>query len=340
MAKLSSAIDDFGRLLLSKLEAENAGTSRNLQVSPFGVVTALQQLKSGANNELLVANAIVIQNNFPVLPSFLKVIEQFNSKLQNVDFESSGKHAVEEINGWVNEKTRGKIEKLFDNELTPNTRMVLLNAIYFKGKWMFPFDEKNTRLEPFYYSSSESVEVPMMYLKRSFKFGSFDGAGEVVEIPYEGEDLYMLIFLPVLDWTNNSRSISEQFSDLINNSGPAFQSTLRPLTLELHLPRFTIQCNLSLSSSLQQLGIKAAFSPADADFSRINYDNGNLFLADVVHKTMIEVNEEGSVAAAVTGAVLTKRCLPPQLLLNRPFFYAIRHRPTDLTLFMGVLSKP
>lgn len=285
-----------------------------------------------------MANSVVIQNKFSALPSFLNVIEaQFNSTLQSVDFEENAKEATKVINSWVNEKTYGKIEKLFEKDLISNTIMVLLNAIYFKGIWKFPFDAKCTRPGQFQCNKNQFVEVPMMIIKRSFKYGSFEGDGEVLEIPYEGDDLCMVIFLPAKETGTTSKcTISALFAKVMRLE--KFKN-LNSMTLELQLPKFSIQSDFSLKSTLRELGIKAAFSYNSADFSRIT-GSRDLVLDDVVHKTMIEVNEEGSVAAAVTGAVLVKRSLPYQFTVDRPFLFAIRHRPTELTLFLGIVNKP
>jgi len=307
--------------------------------------TLLQQLNSTTSkSKLQLANAIALQNEMPLLPTYLDIVNNnFNAAVFPVDFLTKASEATQAINRWANEKTNGKIPKLFDATLDTDTRMVLLNAIYFKGAWKEPFNNWSTTEKEFTYGVDKKVGVPMMHkFNGRLKYASF-GEGELLELPYKGSTQSMLLFLP--NESKTSESISSAFSRALKEDKDTSGYAKLSLTdVNLILPRFKVESTYKLKPTLIEMGIKSAFS-ANSNFSRMT-GQSNLVLSEVVHKAFVEVNEEGAEAAAVTGGIsATKAQLPknpnPKLLnFNRPFLFSIRDSAKQLTLFSGVVNKP
>ena len=312
----------------------------------------LQGVKStsGENNNkhitLQMANSIALQNTFRLLPEYERVVrESFGATPFPVDFSRHAHEATASINAWVAQQTHNKVEKLFKEDLDAESALVLLNALYFKGAWQYRFNASQTVNAPFRYElPNVQASVPTMTLRGTLRYAHFDD-GDLVELPYADSSLSMLIYLPDIRWVKDYQTIAGQFERYGGHASVKIAerlSALRNTTVRLHLPRFSITGDYSsLNEPLQNLGIRTAFSSARADLSRIN-GHPNLFLSKVAHKAVIEVNEEGSEAAAATGADLHLKSLPivQEFNANRPFLFLIRDNLHQVTLFAGVVNKP
>jgi len=292
--------------------------------------------------ELQIANSIALQKNYPLLQSYLDPItDSFDSKVFAEDFFTKAHESTEAINKWVAEKTKGKIDKLFAEDLNTNTVMVLLNAIYFKGAWKTRFD-KNATSNAHFVVAQKSVSVPFMSMSAYFYMAEFED-GKLLEVPYGiGDELSMYIFLPDNEAAKSHKTISVQLAQTLTQG--SFKLTqrltqLRNMSVYVKLPKFKIESEFALKPTLTALGIHQAFSMMEADFSRMN-GRQDLYLSEVMHKTFVEVNEEGSEAAAATGAVVETRGISPIFIADRPFLFLIRDNTHQLTLLAGVVNKP
>ena len=256
--------------------------------------------------------------------------------MQNVDFSNDATR--QGINQWVSDETNKKIENLLAEPLDPMTRMVLVNAIYFKGDWAKKFDAKDTKKEKFYRSDDSSVDVDMMNMKKKFSMDYIrDLKTKVLELPYKGASLSMILLLP-----DDKDGLAKLESALTADH-------LMKLRVNPHgrndvvvaLPRFILEESASLGETLCSMGMSEVFNSGHADLSQMD-GTRNLFLSKVVHKAFIEVNEEGSEAAAATAAVILC-CSMPRVLefrADHPFLFMIRCNRTKSFLFMGKMENP
>jgi serpin B len=300
----------------------------------------LARLDTGPDNEacrLLMANALWGQIGFKLLAPFKQqTLDHYHAGLNPLDFVGDPLTARKTINQWVKEKTGGKIEELIQpGSLNPATRLVLTNAIYFKGRWKTCFDKKKTEQAPFHLLNGETAEVSMMRIKGDYPYMEGDGF-QALELPYEEDALSMVVFLP---------SAGPALGDLEKNCTPenlaAWCGGLRTMEVEVHLPRFKITHDLDLAAMLESMGMKDAFSANLADFSGMTGDQ-SLFLSNVIHKAFVEVNEEGTEAAAATGAVMSLTMVKEKkvFLADHPFLFFIRDRESGSILFMGRFAVP
>lgn len=241
------------------------------------------------------------------------------------------------INRWVEEKTENKIVDLIGpGVLDPLTRLVLTNAIYFKGQWDQPFNPEQTREGPFYLSDGKQAAVPFMRQIERFKYGETSNA-QVLELPYSGNELAMTILLPKPD-----SSVSKLEAAMEEDGVESILEALWPTRVDVRIPRFKFDAELSLGGCLQQLGVTDAFNDSAADFSGMS--DTFLYITHVLHKAFIEVNEEGTEAAAATGIVVGVTSVPvdsPKVFIaNRPFMFLIRDLGTGSILFMGRMTDP
>ena len=297
-----------------------------------GLIDQIQMKNS--DYQLSVANALWGQKNTSFLPEFLNTTgNYYGAGLHEVDFLSEKEKARQTINRWVAKNTEDKIQELFPpNSLSEQTRLVLTNAIYFKGSWLHAFEASATAQDVFYTSADAKVNVDMMTQKQRFPYYEEQDL-QVVQLPYRGEDLKMLILLPKHLESLDS-SISEQKLQKI-------LSEMRSTKVWVKMPKFKTRYRLDAKSVLQNMGIKDAFSRA-ADFSGIN-GKQNLYIAKVVHEAFVNIDEEGTEAAASTGvAVNVKSAARPPLkfFVNRPFLFTIIHSKTNSTLFIGRIIDP
>ncbi len=275
---------------------------------------------------LQIANAIWSRQGFAVEADFLETNQAtFDAEIDALDFNDPG--AVNIINQWVDEKTQGKINKLIE-EIGADTVMLLVNAIYFQGTWLYQFDPDETRTAPFYNADGTSSEVPLMYQEATLLYLQTDRFS-MIELPY-GDSLYsMTVLLP-----NEGETVTSVIEELTPEAWAQWQAGLTPQKVLIWLPRFELAYKTSLKAALSAMGMDVAFTPGEADFSRIN-PNVELYISDVLHKTVVEVNEEGTEAAAVTGVIVDVTSLGPVMRVDRPFIFMIRERHTGTLLFIG-----
>ena len=291
--------------------------------------------------ELTIANAIWAQQGFPWEKEFTELTRKhYGAGLVEVNFADS-EAARKRINDWVMKETKDKIKDLIGpGVITAVTRMVLANAIYFKGNWQYPFDKKATHDAPFTRPDNSKVNVPLMHRTGEFGYarehvgGRSGGTVQFLELPYSGRELSMLVLLPEEPFT------AERLA-LYLNDGNFAPAKLKTQTVEVWLPRFKAESKFLLNAPLKDLGMRSAFDAAD--FSGMSPEGKRLQISHVVHKAFVDVNEEGTEAAAATGVVLKEASMPGDPAVfraDRPFVYVIRDNKTGTALFMGRYSGP
>jgi serpin B len=291
--------------------------------------------------ELAIANALWGQKDYGFVPAFMQLVRQsYGAGLMEVDFARAHEAARQTINACVEQQTRQKIKELLKpGILDPLTRLVLTNAIYFKGSWALPFAAERTRDEPFTTGAGRRVRVPLMQRRGEFRYMERD-AFQVLELPYAGGRLCMDVFLP-----RQADGLAALEKALAADELARWTDRMRPQEVAVCLPRFTVTAEFLLNDVLSAMGMPLAFDARDADFSGL--DGGKepgLFISAVVHKAYVGVNEDGTEAAAATAVVMTVRgAAPAQVPVFRadhPFLCVIRDTRTGSILFMGRLTEP
>lgn len=286
---------------------------------------------------LRVANALWSQTEFPFEVPFLDTLAvNYGTGMHLLDFTTNPEASRLIINAWVEKRTEGKIKNLIPpRAITPLTRLVLTNAIYFLAPWEHPFKKESTTKGPFHLSKGTTVDVPMM--KQTQQLAYAEAAGwQAVEMPYNGRQLSMVLFLP-------KEGELETFESHFN--GKTFRAALDQLhstRVELKMPRFELEASVNLKKALQAMGMVEAFTRGAADFTKMTALD-DLYISAVLHKGYVKVDEEGTEAAAATAvlAVRTSMLLPPKIMtLNRAFLFVILDKPTGAVLFVGRVVDP
>ena len=366
---LTAANNAFAFDLLKQIAGGRAG---NVFISPYSVSTVLQMVSDGAagttkqemesvlhlnglaaknaagksldqsivngqsNVTLNLANSIWFRQGVKLKPEFAAdCANYFSAKTGAVDFTSPQSALI--INKWAEENTQGRIKNIVPSPMDPRTRVILANAIYFKGRWADEFDKSATKARAFALADGTQMQVPMMQ-----QLGHFDyfqtPEFQAAQLPYAGGRLRMYLFLPV--------AASDIKKLLAGFNGTNWQSKILPQFRNhegtVSLPRFKMNFEIVLNQPLKALGVKRAFSP-DADFSAMSAEK--LFLSEVKQKSFVEVNEEGTEAAAVTTAPLRVSAVVRTeelfvMTLDHPFFFVIGDEATRSILFMGIVSDP
>ena len=324
-----------------------AVSDETLHAAVAAVVERLNATGAG-QYEMAVANALWSQSGESLQAEFLDLVERYYAGGVNpVDFRRDPASARALINHWVEDRTRRRIRELIPRDgIGPDTRLVLANAVYFKGLWELQFHKTATRDEPFYLEDGTEVSAPLMHRKvlvRHVQAGGY----QAVDLDYRGGDLSMLVLLP--DRKARLRDLEATISvGMLENC----IAQLHWREVELSIPRFKMTWDAELASQLQGLGMPLAFSRAQADFSGINGhpppDEDSFFISAVFHKAFVEVNEEGTEAAAATAVVMElaaalERSTPPPIPVFRAdhsFLFAIRDRKSDAILFLGRMADP
>ncbi len=363
------ALDLYGRL--------RTGPGGNLFFSPSSVSTALAMLYAGAGGEtaeqmakvlhfrlpseklhsafgdlrrswnlgasgrgyrLSVADRLWGQAGFHFLPGFLAVTrEEYGAELAQVDFQGQAEDARRRINAWVEEQTQGKIRDLVPpGALDAKTRLVLTDAVYFKGIWTEPFRKESTQVAPFHVSAARKTDVPLMFRTDAYPFWAGDGL-KMLALPYGKGDLSMLILLP--DDVEGLSALEERLTD---ENLSRWLSSLQTREVSVSLPRFTLTSEFQLADVLKAMGMPRAFTLGEADFSGMSREE-ELFVSAVIHKAFVDVNEEGTEAAAATGIGVKSVAAPEEPLVFRadhPFVFLIRDNRTGSILFLGRLMNP
>ncbi|XP_066541217.1 neuroserpin [Hoplias malabaricus] len=314
----------------------------------FWVLRNLTQALSADEAQYVVrlANSVFLQSGVHFSPEFLRLLKQyFQAEVETVDFSQSAAVA-QQINTWVENHTESKIHDLVSaDDFSSVTKITLVNAVYFRGSWKNQFRPENTRTFSFSKDDGSEVQTLMMYQQGDFYYGEFsDGSAEaggvyqVLEMPYEGEDVSMMIVLPRQEVplaTLEPIIKAQLLDDWANN--------VKRQKVEVYLPRFKVEQKFDLKDALQQLGIKNIFTK-DADLSAMTTEkaDGSLFIGKAVQKSYLEVTEEGAEGAAGSGMIALTRTmvLYPQVMADHPFFFVIRNRRTGSLLFMGRVMNP
>ncbi|MBN2358496.1 MAG: serpin family protein [Deltaproteobacteria bacterium] len=281
--------------------------------------------------QLEIANATWGQNGYPFLVSFLDVLaENYDAGMRLLDFVNDPEPSRQIINDWVSEQTQGRIQELVaSGMITPLTRLVLTNAIFFKADWKYVFPEESTRSAAFNLRDGSSVNVPMM--SHAFATGYASGDGyEAVEVPYMGDQLSMLVVVPA------AGRFDEIEAGLDSAKVDQIVDGLALENVALTLPKWSFSSDFSLKTALTELGMGEAF--AGADFSGMT-GTRELFISEVVHQAKVSVDERGTEASAGT-AVIIQAGLPVTVTVDRPFVFMIRDLETRAILFVGRVLNP
>ena len=322
----NGAVGETARAMAEVLEIDELDLA-TINHSNAALRTSLEN--SGPKVQISIANSIWSRQGVEFNSGFLDRNRLFfGAEIASLDFSSP--QAADIINGWVDTNTKGKIKKIVQ-EIDPGTLLFLINAIYFKGSWQEEFDKSQTRTDIFHLSDGSEKRVPMMHRDGAYPYfrgEHFEAAG----LPYGAGDVIMYIFLP-----NHDSNLNEFLDSLNAENWTSWLSQFSPVRENsmMIIPRFKLEYEVSLNNTLKALGMDIAFG-SGADFSGMG---PSLFISDVRHKAIVEVNEEGTEAAAVT-VVVGVTSLPPIFRVDRPFFFAIYDAETETILFMGTVTEP
>ncbi|XP_044282733.1 plasminogen activator inhibitor 1 [Varanus komodoensis] len=302
----------------------------------------LQKMLTDPRNKDVVdtADALFVQRDLPLVPGFLPRFHRiFHQMVKQVDFTDS-RQARHIINAWTEQHTNGMIRDfLGEGALDQLTRLVLVNAVHFKGLWNLPFPVADTRQRVFHKLDGSTTLVPMMEQTAKFSYGEFSTPNQVeydvVELPYQGETLSMLIATPFKMGTPLSALTAFLDSELVAE----WKSGMMQVTRLLALPKFSLESEADLRGPLENLGMQAMFDASRANFSSLSAQ-APLFVAQALQKVKIDVNESGTEASSATAAVVYARMAPLEMVMDRPFLFIVRHNPTGAILFMGQVMEP
>jgi serine protease inhibitor len=370
---LVAANTKFAFNLFRELVAEDMNT--NIFISPLSISTALTMTYNGAGGttrdamaealefgsmslatvnrdyanligslanadeqvDILIGNSIWLKKEFEPLvkADFLERVKtSFTGEILTRDFENP--QTITDINGWVDEKTRGEIEDMIQT-IEPELVMFVLNALYFKGDWVTKFDEAKTQKQDFFLPDEQTVNVDMMSTSGTFRYYSGE-TFHAARLPYGRDKIAMYIFLP-----KEGVPLDSFIANLNPTTHEDYISRLSPVDdLTIKLPKFTVEYGVKrLNTILEKLGMEIAFNPLAADLSGIaSTTAGKLYISYVDHKATIEVNEQGTEAAAATSVGIGLTAVPPSFVVNRPFFFEIRDDRSGSILFMGKILNP
>lgn len=297
---------------------------------------ALPSDEDGDPFQLSVVNATWAQHGYPLHAAWLDTLAvNYGAGVHLLDFGADPDGSREAINDWVEDVTNDKIVDLLPpGSITGDTKLVLTNAIYFKASWKEPFDASNTTADPFTPLGGAAVNVPTMHGAIETSFYDADGYA-LVDLPYLGDQLAMTLLVP------DAGRFAEVEAALDQASFDAALAEARGHRVTLALPKFSFRTPLDLTDPLQQLGMIDAFSASDADFSGIT-DASRLFVGGVIHQAFVDVNEQGTEAAAATAVTFEDTSVPEEatLTVDRPFLFLIRDLPTGAILFVGRVTDP
>lgn len=360
------ADNGFTLKLFKNLAASNTAVT-NLLVSPLSVNFAFGMVNNGSNGQTLtaisntmnyngftqtevnsyysklitdlpkidpqtqinIANSIWYKQTFSVIPQFLATNSNYyQAKVQAADFSSPA--TVTAINQWVSDQTQGKIPTIL-NGIDANEVMFLINAIYFKSAWSQKFDVANTKKQAFYTNNATTVQADFM--SGTVEHNTYsDQDMRILELPYHNKKYSMVMLMPI------TKSVKEMTAGLDSVKWQNWISKLQSGNGQVIIPKFKFSDNATLNQPLTTLGMGIAFT-RDADFTRINA-NGGVMISEIKHKTYIDVNEEGTEAAAVTSVGFTATSVLAPITIDHPFIFAIREMKTGLILFTGIVNNP
>ena len=373
---VSKAEEEFSKSLYEVIK--KSAKKDNILLSPYSVMVVLAMLSEGARGETLTmmkkkmhlpeaetlrvgyrdiipllrtnerftldtVNIAFVMKELQVLEEFQTCLqENYHAHMSSLDFTENEK-AARTINDWVKTQTQDKITDLIPaDSLNALTRLVLVNAVYFKADWATQFEKDRTVPGRFWVTETESKEVEMMSMKgHEMDFTRLDQLdSSMVELPYKGNRIVMQLILP-----GKRTGVYDLENKLTEVDLPSlFSQNKKDIKVDLRLPRFKLSHSLTLSDSLKQMGMEDMFNKDKADLSGITGENDDLYVSSVLQKVFVEVNEEGSEAAAATAAINVARGgrPPPNQKFNvdHPFLFIIRDRLTGMILFQGRVVDP
>lgn len=369
---VSDGNNAFACDLYAELKAEAKG---NLFFSPYSISTALAMTYAGAKGNtgkematvlhfdtdqkrfhtsfaelqnsingiqekgdilLSTANSLWLQKNYKFLQPFLDLTkEKYGAGFFSVNFAKS-EAARKKINLWVEEKTEKKIKNLIQKGIISRlTKLILTNAVYFKGNWKTRFDTSRTRDAQFFIDGENTATVPFMYKSEKCKYYG-DSTIQVLELPYKGDAISMVILLP-----RSKQGLSDLEQSLSEDMITGHSNNLNKQKVNILLPRFTMTSSFGLKKTLMAMGMKLPFT-GKADFSGMTKKK-ELFIEEIIHKAFVDVNEEGTEAAAATAVVTRKLSMPmppEEFKADHPFIFLIRENGSGIILFVGRLVNP
>ncbi|XP_059562288.1 serpin B3 [Myotis daubentonii] len=323
------------------------GGTKTAQVEESGNVhQQFQKLLTELNKptdayKLSLANRLYGDKKFQFFQEYLDNVKKFYlASVESADFANAAEETRKMINSWVESQTNEKIKDLFPKDsLDSSTILVLVNAIYFKGQWNEKFDAKKTEQGQFWLNKDTSKVVQMMKQSNMFKFTSLeDMQAKILEIPYKDKDLSMVLLLP------NEIDGLQQLEDKLTAEKLIEWTSSQNMSMShvhVHLPRFKVEQSFNLQVTMKALGMVDAFSPRDADFSGMSGSQG-LVISAILHKSFVEVTEEGTEAAAATGVGISVTSAPNYEMFHcdHPFLFLIKHNKTNSILFFGRFLSP
>ncbi|XP_014583363.2 serpin B12 isoform X1 [Equus caballus] len=326
------------------LQAASSGDESALLSCYFGqLLCKLDRIK--VDYILSIANRLYGEQEFPICPEYIDgVIQFYHTTIESVDFKKDTEKSRQEINFWVESQSQGKIKELFRKEtLTNATVLVLVNAVYFKAKWEKYFDCENTVDAHFSLNENEKKTVKMMNQKGLFRIGFIEELkAQILEMRYTKGELSMFILLPSCS-ADNLKGLEELERNITYEKIVAWSSSenMSEESVAVSLPQFTLEDSYDLNSILQDMGITDIFDETKADLTGIS-PSPNLYLSKVVHKTFVEVDENGTQAVAASGVVGMEKGTPSWVTFNanHPFLFFIRHNKTQTILFYGRVCSP
>ena len=369
--KISSSNNQLGFELLSDVEANADG---NIFISPTSLFMALSMIYNGADGvtkeemakvlhlddmnvnelnkanaslismlysdskqiQLNIANSIWLNKDFHFQTDFAqKTRDYFNANIQEIDLTDSKSQKM--INDWVKKSTNNKIKEIIDSPLDPDLVTILINAIYFKGSWKDEFEKKYTEKRTFHLENGSTKEVPLMKLNKKLPYMENERF-QAVSLPYGDGEMSMKVFLP-----KENMSLEEFKNLLTDENWKEWLSQFHNEEGTILLPKFQMEYEVVLNETLKKLGMITAFEK-EANFPKVIEENDPLRISLVKQKTFIDVNEEGTEAAAVTSIQMEKTSAPIDppfyMEVNRPFFFTISDDRTNTILFMGAIANP
>ncbi|KAM3591056.1 uncharacterized protein V6R79_021513 [Siganus canaliculatus] len=372
LGSLQNKQTDFGLKVF--LQLAQSSVDKNVALSPYGVTSTLAMAQLGAAGNthraltsamgfslqerglsrqqrltqrnlsseegVEIASGVMVERKMSLEKGYRRALAKaFQTHPHQVDFTKPNE-AVSIINSWVSDHTSGAIpEFLTSGSLTDETRLVILSALYFENLWKVPFNPKLTQERMFHCANGSKVPVHMMRLTNRFNYGEFvtaDGVDyDVIEVPYEGDSLSMLLVSPI----EQDVPLSMLSSELSSQKIQQWRAELRNVKRQLAMPRFTINSEVNLKSALLNMGLGDMFNLATADFTRITTDE-RLCVSKILQRVKIEVNEQGTKGAAATAAVMFSRMAVEEITLDHPFIFLILHKHTGAALFIGQFNQP
>lgn len=288
--------------------------------------------------QLSIGSSIWLNESYQFQEEFEKNNENyFNAKIEEIDVTDD--ESVDRINGWVEDSTNGKIKEMMEAPLDPRLVTVLLNTIYFKGDWQYPFEEEETSEQDFNLADGSLKKMPLMTLYEELPYLETDDF-QAVSLPYGEGEMAMKVFLP-----KEGTSLSDFEKSLTNENWDKWNETLQDMEGTLQLPKFQLEYEVELNDALKGLGMASAFDRFTAEFPQmVKKENEELFISKVKQKTFLDVNEKGTEAAAATSIEIVEESASSEktfeMKINRPFFITIEDVESGLILFMGAIEEP